>query len=129
MSEVVTQLSAILRVLVFVEMRFVLEIVRLVEPVLIVPVLVPICLRTVLLILVGIRFNLFESLLDLLVAVLILLRLHCQLHNFWVDWITWLPKLVVLVCKVTLVAQSADFVRLVMAAPLGFILFIDFVKI
>lgn len=70
--------------------------------------------------------GLFESLLILLVAVLVLLRLQSEGHHLRVKLITWLSQLFVAVRKVALVAECAVFVSFEMPASLSFILVIDF---
>jgi hypothetical protein len=80
-------------------------------------------------ILSGWPSSFLESLLNLLVTVLILLRLHCERHQFWVDLVTWLSEFMILMSKVTFVCECANLVRFVMSAPLSFVFVIDFINI
>lgn len=72
---------------------------------------------------------LFESLLNLLVAVLVLNALQGHLHHFWVDGVAWFSKFMVFMCKMAFVAECADFMRFVVPASLRFIFIIDLINI
>jgi hypothetical protein len=72
---------------------------------------------------------LFESLLNLVVAILILLGLECELHHFWVDGVTWLSQFVIFMSKVTFITKGANLMRLIMSTSLSFILVIDFIQV
>jgi hypothetical protein len=53
---------------------------------------------------------LFESLLDLLIAILVLNTLEGHLHHFWVNGVSWLSEFVIFVSKVAFITKCADFV-------------------
>lgn len=53
---------------------------------------------------------LFESLLDLLVAILILNAFQCHLHHFWVDRLSWFSEFMIFMSKVAFFSECAYFV-------------------
>ena len=84
----------------------------LVEPVLVVVVLlastvVPSSIIEVSVHVVWAAFS-SESLLDLLIAVLVLLRLECKGHHFRVDGFSWLSEFVVFVSEMALFSEGTD---------------------